>query len=122
MTDRQGACPPKLDRPPIQGERRVFVRHECSVETYSQPGEGRLDQVWWPATVRNLSTAGIGLVLSRRFATGTLLAVELVSKPEGNGRKLLAHVRHATEQEDGWLLGCVFTEELSDTDLAALLP
>ncbi len=122
MSDRQAAHEPGLATPPVAGERRVFVRHECSVETFSQPGEGRLDQVWWPATVRNLSAAGVGLILGHRFDVGTLLAVELVSKTERDGRKLHARVRHATPQEDGWLLGCVFTEELSDTDLAALLP
>jgi hypothetical protein len=117
LADQPGPAPT-----PSAGDRRAGVRHRVSLETFSQPGEGRLDQVWWPATVCDLSKTGIGLVVSRRFEAGTLLAVELQSSTDSGGRKLLAHVRHAVERPDGWLLGCAFTQELTDQELAALLP
>jgi hypothetical protein len=104
-----------------QVDRRAYVRHHCNIETFSQPGEGRLDQVWWPAKVRNISAGGIGLFMGRRFEVGTVLAIELQTSTQSGARKLTARVKHATGQEDGWLLGCAFTTPLSDEDLALLL-
>jgi hypothetical protein len=122
MTDQVVALP-RGDAPQTSpGDRRAYVRQECNLNVFSQPGEGRLDHVWWPATVRNISPGGIGLVLSRPFEVGTLLAMELPSSTQSGGHKFFARVRHATPHRDGWLLGCAFVTKLSPEEIAALLP
>jgi hypothetical protein len=86
----------------------------------------------WPATVagafgtlarvKDVSTAGIGLVLDRRFEPGTLLAVQVEAACGGGPGNLLARVRRVMPQEGGqWLLGCAFVSPLGAEELHAFL-
>src|SRR5206468_6660093 len=87
------------------GERRAAIRYPCDLESSCQPigREQRADS--WPARVGDLSAAGIGLILPRRFEAGTLLVFDLQS--QNLSRRLLAHVVHAQQHTDGrWMLGC----------------
>jgi hypothetical protein len=73
----------------------------------------------WQARVRDLSTLGIGLLVSHPVELAALLEVELV---RGNGtlvRTVLARVIHV--EEDGphsWIVGCAFVSELTDAELS----
>jgi hypothetical protein len=102
---------------------RVRERHPCELETSCQPVAARGDNdLHWPGTIRDISTAGVGVVLKRRFEPGAGLAIELPSVGDRDGETLLARVRHATRLQDGhWLHGCAFISELSDDELYALL-
>jgi hypothetical protein len=76
----------------------------------------------WPASIRDISPKGLGLVLHRRFERGAGLAVELPG-PDGKPvDTLLTRVMHITALSGGrWLLGCAFVSELSDDELGSLL-
>jgi hypothetical protein len=118
---------PRTTRPaktgsPLLTERRAWVRYPSDRDTFCQPGIGRKERdLWWQAQIRDISNAGIGLILNRRFTPGTILSVELPTTHSGSVILQLARVVHASPQADGrWLIGCEFAKQLSDDDLASL--
>jgi hypothetical protein len=86
-------CP---DHPPID----LMVRPHC----------GSI-----PARVRDISRHGIGLNCLKPISPGTNLL--LLVKPEG--RLVKAKVVHATPDLDGWQVGCLLAQSLTDDELAA---
>jgi hypothetical protein len=104
-------------------ECRVWERQPCELQTYCQPIVARADNdVTWPATVRDISQGGIGLVAARRFEPKAVLAVEFPGADTSPADVLFARVVHATALDGGyWLLGCAFVSELSEFELQSLL-
>ena len=70
------------------------------------------------AIVQNVSTHGIGLLLTEPFPAETLLEIEM---PGPSIVKRFARVVHSTKQADGWLVGCSLNSSLSDGELERLL-
>jgi hypothetical protein len=107
-------------------ERRASVRYPCSTESFStdnscRPITARKNEAW-SAVVRDVSTGGVGIVVNRRFEPGTLLSVELQDAEQTVNRTLLVRVvRVLRDGDDQWLLGCAFTNKLTDADLLALM-
>jgi hypothetical protein len=107
--------------PQMQEETRASLRHPCELPTTCQPPSawGRKDP--WPATIRDISTGGLSLALSRRFERGAGLAIELPGEA-GTASTVLARVTHVRPHPDGgWILGCSFISELSDQELQTIL-
>jgi PilZ domain-containing protein len=100
-------------------ERRAWVRYPTRLETSCKPLTVRQpDEGWCLAQVRDISVAGIGLVLSRRFEPGMILTIDLPRTSPRFSPMLLARVVHATEQREGeWVIGCEFANHLSPEDL-----
>ncbi len=74
------------------------------------------------AIVRDVSASGIGLVLTRCFEPGTLLAIQMQTSQAGFSGILTAQVKHATPQPGGlWLLGCSLSRNLSEEEVLALM-
>ncbi|HLJ95371.1 MAG TPA: PilZ domain-containing protein [Gemmataceae bacterium] len=106
---------------PAPHERRAWVRYPCDLETACQPLAGARG-LQWPGKIRNVSAGGVALRLARRFEAGTVLAIDVQGRDESIMCTLLARVIHVLLQSDGsWLLGCAFTNTLSEDDLKALL-
>jgi hypothetical protein len=106
--------------PSSGAERRAWVRYPCNLETLCQPGEGRLDQPWWFAKVRDLSQHGIGLILNRPFELGDQLTVALYSPTLDVSRTLEARVAHIEPAEPGtWVVGCAFQQAISAEEMRA---
>jgi hypothetical protein len=107
----------------MQAERRAYVRLECDLAARCRPARRRGEPAW-PATVRDLSRGGVGLLLRHRFEPGIRLSVELREGTGGLLRILPARVVHATavlvEGVHYWLLGCAFHRPLSEEDFRAL--
>jgi hypothetical protein len=104
-----------------KSEHRALVRYPCDLESSCQPLAGARG-LQWPGEVRNLSTGGIAVRLARRFEAGTVLAIDVQGRGETIPRTLLARVIHVLLQNDGsWLLGCAFTNPLSEECLKLLL-
>jgi len=99
-------------------EKRSSLRHMCSQEALARP----LDlpsTICWGASVRDLSTGGIGLALCYPFKPGSYLAVDI--QGPGQTRTVLVRVVHAVDKQDGnWHLGCEFVTPLSEDDLENL--
>src|SRR5438132_1629962 len=84
-----------------QVELREASRHRCDVHTTCQPPSAWCKDPW-PATIRDISTGGLSLNLSRRFERGSGLAIELPTE-EGGTTTVLARVVHVSaDPEGGW--------------------
>jgi c-di-GMP-binding flagellar brake protein YcgR len=100
-------------------ERRVWIRYPADLQTAYKPS-GAPDSTRLSARVRNISLGGINLVGNRSFQPGELLTVELPGATEETRCNVLACVVHCAEEEAGeWSLGCTFSRELTDDDLAS---
>ena len=99
-------------------ERRRAERHPSTLEATTHPLDKEIT-LGWGATVRDLSTSGIGLTLCYPFPEGTYLVVDL-DLPEGQppSPSLLARVVYAQDLSDGtWHVGCEFVKPLSHSEL-----
>jgi hypothetical protein len=75
----------------------------------------------WPTETLDLSEAGVGLLVCRRFEPGTLLGLTLHG-PGGESACLpLLQVRSVRAMEQRWRLGCQWAGGLDASDLAGLL-
>jgi hypothetical protein len=110
--------------PPSTFERRAFVRY-LSDRQVACRSAGPLRDGGWIAKVANISRTGVGLLMHHCFRRGSCLSVELQSQNGGFRRTVSMRVIHARAVvigcTAGWLLGCAFTEHLTDEDLTALL-
>jgi c-di-GMP-binding flagellar brake protein YcgR len=99
-------------------ERRVWIRYPADLEAAFKPS-GLFDSARLSARVRNISLGGINLAGDRPFQPGELLTIELPGANEESPCNVLACVVHCAEEQAGeWSLGCTFSRELTDEDLA----
>jgi hypothetical protein len=108
----------------LQIERRAWLRFPserdiiCRPPIKPPPGE---PEVAWLGSVRDVSAAGIGLSMSRRFEPGVELIVEL-SAQAGESVIFPVCVVHATPEKEGaWIIGCEFVFPLSPEELQDFL-
>jgi hypothetical protein len=75
------------------------------------------------AKIRNISPGGVSLVVSREFAAGAILTIDLIeTKTNRFSRTMQVEVRYATEHPNGdWILGCMFLEALTDEEVQTFL-
>ena len=90
-------------------DRRVSVRHVCSLEAVSRPLESP-DGLCWGARIKTVSTGGVGLLLCYPFRAGSCLAVDVPGACEA--RSLLVKVVHVADQSDGTGRAAVAAAEL----------
>jgi hypothetical protein len=107
-------------------DRRASVRYPCSEDGFGLDNScrpiGTECKEAWAASIRDLSTGGIGLVVNRRFEPGALLVVELQDTEQTTTRTLLVRVvRAMKEDKTAWLLGCEFIYKMTEAELLALM-
>ena len=103
-------------------ERRDIKRTACQLECQCRPMESHQLPAAWPATIRDISSGGFQLLLSRRFEPGTLLVVDVQDGQGQATRMLLARVVRVTSLARGrWILGCTFSVPLTPDDLETIL-
>src|SRR5262249_22129791 len=106
---------------PARPDCRVWIRFPCEADTVVASTTGG-EAERWPATVLNISASGIGLRAGRDFPVNALLSLELSDFGAEPARTVLARVVHATPQGDQeWMIGCAFTDALTDDELQKLL-
>jgi serine/threonine protein kinase len=116
----------KREKKPVQN-RRASVRYDCAMATsctinLSLHADDTEWQTHWDAHVINLSVTGIGLVVSRRFEPGSILAVDLMSNDGHLKRPLKIQVVHVEPAEGrGWYIGGTLTEKLTKDEVRRLL-
>jgi hypothetical protein len=108
---------------PVGVECRVRERIPCDLPSSCQPLAARAGgDFLWPATARDLSASGIGLVLTRCFEPGNVLLIEFPGAASAAPASVLARVVHATALPHGlWLVGCAFPRPLPDDEVQALV-
>ncbi len=111
----------RRERPSTPDDARGWVRFPVNVTATCQEVAAER-QTPWSARVLNLSSSGIGMVVSRSVEPGSLLNLELHRGSEQPGHTILACVVHVTPQEGGsQALGCNFIRELTEEELKSLL-
>jgi hypothetical protein len=102
-------------RPPQGPERRAAPRRPSELKVYCCPVGGMLTERR-QVRLRNVSRQGLALITDRRWAPGTVLAVELplAERPIA----VRAKVVHATAQPGGtFLVGCMLDNALTDAQV-----
>jgi hypothetical protein len=99
-------------------DRRLWVRRHVSIETQVTPTSGAGEPPL-SARILDVSSGGIKLLVRWAFGPGDLLTVELPSRAGGPSVTVLACVAHSQlAREAEWVVGCRFSAELSEADLA----
>ena len=127
QTDGSPATPRKceLGSGPLAGaERRVAVRYSCALKSLCQTKTGQPEDFWWWGNIRDISTTGMGLLISRQFEPGTQLVIEPLTGQEAFQPLLVRVIRTTKQTRGGWLLGCEFAGQPvgQSGDIAQLLP
>jgi len=100
-------------------ERRVWVRYPSKAQTIVKPINNGVD-TRFSSRVRNVSRGGLSLVVNKQFQPGELLSIELPGTNEQETDTVLACIIHVHASADKqWVLGCTFSEELNEQELAA---
>jgi hypothetical protein len=106
-----------LDRDDRRSLERYICRRHTEVRVLAKPGCSA-----FPATIRDISQLGIGLVAEKSCPPGAFLALRLRSRDARFSDLLTATVRHSTPLPDGgWLLGCALSRSLTDDEILGLL-
>jgi hypothetical protein len=108
-------------RLPQTSERRAWVRYPPR----------RLEILWHlfgmkppeprSARIQDISTQGVGLIVDRSFAQGSVLVLRFPGSSL-DSRPILVRVKHLQPLSDGeFKVGCTFVVPLSDEQLAELV-
>ena len=100
----------------LEAYRRVWIRYPASLDTTLQT-LAKPDQNGWSALVRDISRAGINLLVKHPFEPGDLLSVELPGPQGQAAHNVLGCIVRVEQEGDEWALGCVFSQELGDKEL-----
>ena len=99
--------------------RRATVRYQCAPATPGRvivAGDHEFQRAW----VLDISTKGVGLLMSRSFDPGVLVTIHL--KGIKKTFELSARVVHSTPQSSGdWVVGCALFTPLCQDDLDDVL-
>src|SRR5437773_9359202 len=75
-----------------------------------------------PTRIKNVSTSGIGLLVSRPVQPGSMLTVAVLNKSKGFNKILLVQVAHVTPGAGGtYLVGGTFVTPLTYQELTSLV-
>lgn len=90
---------------PDPQERRTAARFPVNIDTSCGFVLPVVDD-YGPARIQNISTDGIGLVLTRNVDVGSILVIELANKAQAFSKTVLVEVKHCTKQVGGaYLVG-----------------
>ncbi len=109
---------------PLKFERRAWLRFPneqdiiCHPVTSGPQGEPELA---WLGKVRDVSSAGISLSMSRRFEPGAELIAELSVKPDATLLLLVRVVQANPDKKGLWIIACEFIFPLSEEELQICL-
>ncbi len=100
-------------------ERRIADRHSCELlaSCFLDPTR----ELLW-GNLRDISLAGLAVIMDRELEAGTRMLVQMRSASEGRLVALAVRVTHSTGEAPGkWMVGCRFIGDLANEDLRALL-
>lgn len=108
----------------IAGNRKADRRHEerfhpqvrflCRLVRAEEVGS-------WPTLIRNVSRHGMGLITDRLFIPGTILTLEISVQNTVRRKHLRISHAEALVHQNWWMVGGRIVQNLSDTELMALL-
>ncbi len=80
-----------------------------------------VEETHTPVKIRDISMAGIGLLISRRIEPGALLALTLSNPARNFTKTVLVRVVHATTLHGNYLIGGTFTVPLTYQEMTTLV-
>ncbi len=99
-------------------ERRLWVRYPADLKTRIQWAD-QTQGGKAAAQIRDISRGGASLLLDHEIQPGQLVNLDLPRNTADGSCTVLACVVRSIEEPDGrWAVGCVFSRELTDEDLA----
>lgn len=102
---------------PDPQERRTAARFPVNADTscgFVLP----VVEDYGPARIQNISTDGIGLILTRDASAGSILVIDLTNKSQSFSKTMLVEVVHSTKQVGGaYLVGGAFLTPLTYEEL-----
>lgn len=105
----------------LEANRREAIRYNINLET-SCLLIAALEGDTTPVRVRNISSGGISLVLTRGVEPDTVLSIQLLNRPRMYFCKVDVKITYVVEHPSGdWILGGSFNRKLTDEELRALL-
>lgn len=100
--------------------RRKGMRFPVVFGTIGVMDNGVSEELW-PIQLQDLSQAGVGILMARRFEPGCELLIEL---PKEIGKKAVRFpvkvVRVQKDRNGHWMHGCTFASTLTDKDVTLL--
>ncbi len=100
-------------------ERRVWVRYPANLETTVRLAAGPVVETRVSARVQDISPGGANLLVNGAFEAGQMISVELPHCKDQQTHTVLACIVRVTPNGDNqWTLGCVFSQELTEDELA----
>jgi len=101
--------------------RHAWVRFTAGQAVRCQPmpaSNAKKPSPGWWGRLRNISSAGLAVRLSRPFEPRSLLIIELTDQARRRTYYFPVRVVHATAEGDRlWLIGCAFLRPLSDNEV-----
>jgi hypothetical protein len=102
-------------------DRRRSARHACDGQLYLVP-MGANHHNFWSASLRDVSTRGIGLTLNRRFELGATLSIEWRPTDLAKLPSLVGRVVRVVQLADtSWWHGCELIGEIDTEELTEFL-
>src|SRR3712207_3913434 len=105
---------------PELSERRQVERYPVNAGT-SCPFLSPVAEDFGPVRVKDVSMAGVGLLLRRPVEPGSLLALTLSNPARGFSKTVLVRVTHVTPQAGQYLVGGAFTTHLTYQEMTSLV-
>jgi len=101
-------------------DRRAAERIAVNAGT-SCTTAGPVLEDYGPGKIRDVSLDGIGIILFKQVAIGSLLAVNISNPSQKLTKTMLVRVAHVTPVHGGFLVGGTFNEPLTYQELTALV-
>src|SRR5262249_7782079 len=96
-------------------QRRLWQRYRVNLETSVQLPNSAMRDVLH-ASIRDISRGGVNLVADRNVPAGQMLNLDLPRDGGPRYTTMACVVRSKAVGKDQWVLGCVFSRELTDED------
>jgi len=105
---------------PELSDRRQAERFPVNADT-TCPFLSPVVEDFGPVRVKDVSMAGVGLLLRRRVEPGALLALTLSNPARGFSKTVLVRVTHCTPLSGQYQVGGDFTAPLSYQEMTSLV-
>jgi hypothetical protein len=101
-------------------DRRQSERFPVNADA-SCPFLSPVTEDFGPVKIRDISMAGIGLLMSRRIEPGSLLAITLANSAKNFSKTVFVRVAHVTFMSGNYLVGGNFTVPLTYQEMTSLV-
>jgi hypothetical protein len=102
-------------------DQRHVLRHELGGKR-SRALDVSVGVTGWPALIRDISSAGVGLIVGQRHPPGAQISAKILDSASDLKLQVRLRVVHVERRSDGnWNTGCTFEPPLLPQHLSALL-